>query len=96
MINKRDVKGRISPTNVLERISQHMGDTDKECWEHPGYASEGGHVRVRLDDHSRMQCHRLAWEAYHAEPIPEGMQVNHHCDNARCFNPHHLYIGTSC
>jgi hypothetical protein len=27
-------------------------------------------------------------------PIPEGMQINHHCDNARCINLDHLYLGT--
>ena len=71
-----------------------MGDTDDVCWEHLGHGSRGGHVRVRLDDKSRIMIHRLAYEAYHAEPIPENMQVNHHCDNPKCFNPHHLYLGT--
>jgi hypothetical protein len=27
-------------------------------------------------------------------PVPEGMQVNHRCDNAKCYNVQHLYVGT--
>lgn len=85
----------MSSTNVLERIwTKATGDTDEECWNYHGSADTGGYRRIRLDDKSRMKVHRLAWEAFHAEPIPEGMVVMHKCDNPQCFNPHHLTVGT--
>jgi hypothetical protein len=37
--------------------------------------------------------HRLAWELANG-PIPPGMQVLHRCDNPRCCNPEHLFVGT--
>lgn len=88
--------GRISPKNVLERLLiNSSGNTDEDCWEYLGKdTSGGGHKRIRLDDTTRMMVHRLAWEAFNAEPIPDGLLVLHKCDNPKCFNPHHLFLGT--
>lgn len=94
-ITKRNSDGRIAQINVLERLSEFMGDTDEECWNltHKDQGP-GGHLRIRRDDKKRIQAHRLAWEAFNAKPVPPGFFVLHTCDNARCFNPNHLYIGT--
>jgi hypothetical protein len=92
----RTATGRIQPKNVLERLwAKSTGHSDDECWEYWGKdAQRAGHVRIRKDDKQRVFVHRLAWEAYHAEPIPEGLLVCHRCDNPKCFNPHHLFLGT--
>ena len=37
--------------------------------------------------------HRLAFELWKSD-IPKGFLVCHHCDNPKCFNPDHLFIGT--
>ena len=41
-----------------------------------------------------ISAHRLAWEMVYG-PIPEGMQVLHRCDEPRCCNPGHLFLGTA-
>ena len=37
--------------------------------------------------------HRQAWEEAFG-PIPKGMRVLHRCDNPRCYNVDHLFLGT--
>jgi hypothetical protein len=90
-------RGRPFPSvNIIERLERRAGELrDGECWESDYKCTNGfGHVILRLGSTGHIYQHRLAWEAHNAEPIPEGMCVLHKCDNPRCFNPEHLFLGT--
>lgn len=81
---------------ISERLNERLVKMENGCIEWVGSVDSEGYgklKRYRSGPGSSTRAHRVAYEIKNG-PIPDGMCVLHICDNKRCCNADHLYLGT--
>jgi hypothetical protein len=84
-----------APTKSLAERFWSKVEKTEGCWRWNGNRTTFGYgiVEVSTNPRRRTGAHRVSWEL-HFGPIPEDIDVLHHCDNPPCTRPDHLFLGT--
>lgn len=73
---------------TVDRLMRYVEPQPTGCWIWRGHVSKEGYGKCR-DGKRMVMAHRISYELQVAK-IPDGLTIDHLCENPACVNPSHL------